>query len=91
MLIRICHTCVALKHKKTVVSFETSSEIIFEFIKFVKNNVNCLSLTKTNREYQVFGNPRFHTILDNFLSFAKSDRPISTLFPTFSRPVMFSD
>ena len=36
MLIRICHTCVALIHKKTVLSLETSSEINFEFIKFVK-------------------------------------------------------
>ena len=39
MLIRICHTCVALKHKKTVVSLETSSEINFEFIKFVKKKI----------------------------------------------------
>ena len=30
------HTCVALLHKKTVLSLETSSEINFEFIKFVK-------------------------------------------------------
>ena len=36
MLIRICHTCVALKHKKTDLSFERSAEINFEFIKFVK-------------------------------------------------------
>ena len=35
-LIRIRHTCVALLHKKTVLSLETSSEINFEFIKFVK-------------------------------------------------------
>ena len=33
---RIRHTCVALIHKKTVLSLETSSEINFEFIKFVK-------------------------------------------------------
>ena len=33
MLIRIRHTCVALIHKKTVLSLETSSEINFEFIK----------------------------------------------------------
>ena len=91
MLIRICHTCVALKHKKTVVSFETSSEIIFEFIKFVKKNVNCLPLTKANSEYQIFCNSRFNTIFDNFLSFAKSGRPISTFFPLFSLPVMFLD
>ena len=36
MLIRIRHICVALIHKKTVLSLETSSEINFEFIKFVK-------------------------------------------------------
>ena len=35
-LIRIRHTCVALVHKKTVLPLETSSEINFEFIKFVK-------------------------------------------------------
>ena len=51
MLIRIRHTCVALIHKKTVLSLETSSEINFEFIKFVKKIVKCLPLTKTNREY----------------------------------------
>ena len=47
MLIRIRHTCVALIHKKTVLSLE----INFEFIKLVKKNVKCLPLTKTNREY----------------------------------------
>ena len=36
MFIRIRHTCVALLHKKTVLSVETSSKINFEFIKFVK-------------------------------------------------------
>ena len=51
MLIRMRHTCVALIHKKTVLSLETSSEINFEFIKFVKKVVKCLPLTKTNREY----------------------------------------
>ena len=51
MLIRFRHTCVAFIHKKTVFSLETSSEINFEFIKFVKNIVKCLPLTKTNREY----------------------------------------
>ena len=50
-LIRICQTCVAFKHKKTDLSPETSTEISFEFIKFVKKNVKCLPLTKTNREY----------------------------------------
>ena len=35
-LIRIRHTCVALKRKKTVLPLETSSEINFEFIKCVK-------------------------------------------------------
>ena len=46
MLIRIWHTCVASLHKKTVLSLETSSEINFEFIKFVKKG-KCLPLTKT--------------------------------------------
>ena len=50
MLIRNCHTCVALIHKKTDLSFERSAEISFEFIKFVKK-INCLTLTKKNREY----------------------------------------
>ena len=36
MLIIIRHTYVALIHKKTVLSLETSSEINFEFIKSVK-------------------------------------------------------
>ena len=36
MLIRNRHTCVALIHKRTVLSLETSSVINFEFIKFVK-------------------------------------------------------
>ena len=52
MLIRFRHTCVALLHKKTVLSLETSSEINFEFIKFVKKG-KCLPLTKTNREYYI--------------------------------------
>ena len=30
------HTCVALIHKKTILSLEKSLEINFEFIKFVK-------------------------------------------------------
>ena len=34
--IRIRHTCVVLLHKKTVLSLKTSSDINFEFIKFVK-------------------------------------------------------
>ena len=38
MLIRIRQTCVALIHKKTVLSLETSSEINFEFINFVKKS-----------------------------------------------------
>ena len=37
MLFRIRHTCVALLRKKTVLSLETSSEINFESIKFLKN------------------------------------------------------
>ena len=52
-LIRIRHTCVALLHKKTVLSLETSSEINFEFIKFVKKGKS-LPLTKTNREYSFY-------------------------------------
>ena len=52
MLIRIRHTCVALLQLKTVLSLETSSEINFEFIKFVKKR-KCLPLTKTNREYNI--------------------------------------
>ena len=52
MIIRIRHTCVALIHReKTVLSLETSSEINFKFIKFVKKKVKCLPLTKTKREY----------------------------------------
>ena len=46
------HTCVALLHNKTVLSLETSSEINFEFIKFVKKG-KCLPLKKTNREYYI--------------------------------------
>ena len=58
MLIRIRRTCVALIHKKTVLSLETSSEINFEFIKFVKKIVNCLSLIKQigNIKYLVIFN-----------------------------------
>ena len=51
MFIRICHTCVALIHKKTVLSLETSSEINFEFMKFVKKNCKMSPFDKTNREY----------------------------------------
>ena len=52
MLIRIRHTCVALLHRKTVLSLETSSEVNFQFIKFVKKG-KCLPLTKANREYYI--------------------------------------
>ena len=48
-----------------------------------KKNVKCLPLKKTKREYQIFGNLRFITIFDNFLPFAKSGRPIRTLFQPF--------
>ena len=48
-LIRIGPTCVALKHKKTDLSLETSSEINLEFIKFVKN-CKLSPIDKTNRE-----------------------------------------
>ena len=53
MLIRIRHTCVALLHKKTVLSLslETSSEINFESIKFVKKG-KCLPLTKNHEFYK---------------------------------------
>ena len=44
LLIRIGHTRVALKYKKTDISLETSSEINFKFIIFA----NSLPLTKTN-------------------------------------------
>ena len=50
MLIRIRHTCVALIHMKTVLSLETSSEINFEFIKFVKKYTKS-PFDKTNCEY----------------------------------------
>ena len=33
----VWHTCVALIHKKTVLSLKTSAEVNFEFIKFVKS------------------------------------------------------
>ena len=59
MLIRICHTCVAFKHKKTDLSFERSTEINFEFIKFVKKcklspfdkieNIECLVIFNLSR------------------------------------------
>ena len=63
---------------------ETSSEINFESVKFAKKNVKLPPLTKTNREsYQIFGNLQFITNFDNFLSFVKPDRPISTLFLPF--------
>ena len=52
VLIRIRHTCVSLLHKETVLSLETSSEVNFEFIKFVKKG-KCLPLTKTNRGYYI--------------------------------------
>ena len=60
MLIRIGHTCVALKHKKTDLSLETSSEINFKF-------VNCLPLTKQIGNIKcvvIFDISRF---FDNFL------------------------
>ena len=53
ILIRIRHTCVASLHKKTVLILETSSEVNFEFIKFVKKKGKCLPVTKTNREYYI--------------------------------------
>ena len=61
ILIRISHTCVALQHKKSNLSLETSSEINFEFIKFVKK-CKLPPFDKTNREYLMFGNLRLITI-----------------------------
>ena len=58
MLIRIRHTCVALIHKKTVLSLETIPEINFEFIEFVKKKVKCLALTKQ------IGNIKYLVIFD---------------------------
>ena len=84
-LIRICHTCVALKHKKADLSLEITAEISFEFIKFVKKNVNFLPLTKTNMEYKMFGNLRFIIIFDKLIL------PCLHIVPTISRPEMFSD
>ena len=46
MLKRIRHTCVALKHKKTVLSLETSSEIKFRIYQICKKIVKCLPMTK---------------------------------------------
>ena len=40
MLIRIRHICVALLHKQTVLTLETTSEINFELIKFIKKKEN---------------------------------------------------
>ena len=57
-VIRIRHTCVALIHKKTVLSPETSSEINFEFTKFVTKIVKCLPLTKQK------GNIKYLIIFD---------------------------
>ena len=67
MLIRIRQPCVTLIHKKTVLSLETSSEINFEFIKYVKKKLKCRPLTITNMEYQIFGNLRFNTIFEHFV------------------------
>ena len=46
MFIRIYHTYAEVKHKKADLSPERSAEINFEFIKFVKKNINHLPLTK---------------------------------------------
>ena len=45
--------CVALLHKKTVLSLETSLDINFEFIKFVKQNGKRSPMTITNRQYYI--------------------------------------
>ena len=51
MLIKIRHTCVGLIQKKIVLSLETSSEINFGFIKFVKK---CKMPPFDNVKYLVF-------------------------------------
>ena len=55
-LIRMCHTCVALKHEKIDLSLETSVEINFEFITFVKkcklspfDEIQCLVIFDLSR------------------------------------------
>ena len=53
MLIRIRHTCVALLHKKTVLSLLTSSEIEFRIYQVCKKKGKCLPLTKTIRQYYI--------------------------------------
>ena len=54
---------IALKHKKTNSSIETSSKINFEFINFLK----CLPLTNQIGNIKCFGNLRFITVFDIFL------------------------
>ena len=44
-LLCLSECIILVLHKKTVLSLETSSEINFEFIKYVKKNVKCLPLT----------------------------------------------
>ena len=75
MLIRIRHTRVALLHKKTVLSLETSSEINFEFIKFVKKG-RCLPMTKTIREYYII-----YIFVKDVFSFMHIDKRLSIIFP----------
>ena len=89
MLIRIFHTCVALKHKKTDLPLETSAEINFEFIKFVKKIINCLHLTKINREYNLFGNLRFMMIFDKLI--LPNQVEISARCSYHFQPIIFSD
>ena len=69
--------------RKLSYHLKQAQKINFEFINFLKKNVKCLPFTKTDREYQIFGNLLFITIFDNFLSFVKPGRPISTLFLPF--------
>ena len=66
MLFRIRHTCVALLHKKTVLSLETSSEINFEFIKFVKKK-KMSRFDKTNREYYINITFPYWVIVENII------------------------
>ena len=53
MLSRIRHTCVALLHKKTVLSLETSSEINFEVINFLKKENVSLWQKQIGKEYYI--------------------------------------
>ena len=55
----------------------------FQIYQICKKNCKMSPFDKTNKEYKIFGHFRFITIFDNFISFAKSGRPISTLLLPF--------